>query len=170
MTLSFESNPMVRIEALQASGCWASALKHYTSQLKSDGPPRSNRTGPPKRHTRRLAVLHVSNPLAYRGLGLNKHGLTTRRWFCFIPSDGTHIGIVSTVEAHRVEALSFPDRIVYRCKHELCAPWLACSRGDDGIAMNSSARLRYCLRLARAISGKVNWCVPWASRWSRPLA
>ena len=80
----------------------------------------------------------VSDPLAYRILGLDEHGLTTRRWFCFIPSDGTPVAIVSAVEAHRLDALPFPDRIVYRSEREMCAALAGLLKGRRRIAMNYS--------------------------------
>jgi Xaa-Pro aminopeptidase len=80
----------------------------------------------------------VSDPLAYRILGLDEHGLTTRRWFCFLPSSGSPVAIVSAVEAHRLDALPFPNRIVYRSEREMCAALAGLLEGHRRIAMNYS--------------------------------
>ena len=48
----------------------------------------------------------LSDPLAYRILGLSEDGIATRRWFCFVPARGTPQAIVSAVEAHRLDALA----------------------------------------------------------------
>src|SRR5271170_5036627 len=80
----------------------------------------------------------ISDPLAYRILGLDEHGLTTRRWFCFIPADGAPVAIVSAVEAHRLDALPFPARIVYRSEHEMTAALAGLLKGHHRIAMNYS--------------------------------
>src|SRR5216683_610070 len=55
----------------------------------------------------------MSDPLAYRILGLPEHGLTTRRWFYFIPASGTPQALVSAVEAHRLDALPTATRVPY---------------------------------------------------------
>jgi Xaa-Pro aminopeptidase len=47
----------------------------------------------------------LSDPLAYRILGLSEDGIATRRWFCFVPAHGKPRAIVSAVEAHRLDAL-----------------------------------------------------------------
>jgi Xaa-Pro aminopeptidase len=81
----------------------------------------------------------MSDPLAYRILGIPKNGLTTRRWFCFIPADGAPVAIVSAVEAHRLDALPFPRRIVYRSEREMIAALAGLLKGHHHIAMNYSA-------------------------------
>jgi Xaa-Pro dipeptidase len=85
-----------------------------------------------------LYDFRVSDPLAYRILGLDEHGLTTRRWFCFIPSSGTPVAIVSAVEAHRLDALPFSDLVVYRSEREMCAALSALLKDRRRIAMNYS--------------------------------
>jgi Xaa-Pro dipeptidase len=82
----------------------------------------------------------LSDPLAYRILGLAEKGLTTRRWFCFIPADGPPAAIVSAVEAHRLDALPFPSRIVYRSEREMIAALASLLEGRRRIAMNYSPR------------------------------
>jgi Xaa-Pro aminopeptidase len=85
-----------------------------------------------------LYDFRMSDPLAYRILGIPEHGLTTRRWFCFIPADGAPVAIVSAVEAHRLDALLFPGRIVYRSEHEMTAALAALLKDRHQIAMNYS--------------------------------
>jgi Xaa-Pro dipeptidase len=80
----------------------------------------------------------MSDPLAYRILDVSEHGLTTRRWFCFIPADGAPVAIVSAVEAHRLDALPFPGRIVYRSWQEMTAALAAALKGRRRIAMDYS--------------------------------
>jgi Xaa-Pro aminopeptidase len=58
------------------------------------------------------------DPLAYRILGLPQDGISTRRWFYFIPARGEPVSIVSAVEPHRLEALP-GGRIVYRSAAEI---------------------------------------------------
>jgi Xaa-Pro dipeptidase len=82
----------------------------------------------------------LSDPFAYRILGLPEKGLTTRRWFCFIPAEGPPAAIVSAVEAHRLDALPFPDRIVYRSEREMLRALAKLLQGRRRIAMNYSPR------------------------------
>jgi Xaa-Pro dipeptidase len=82
----------------------------------------------------------LSDPLAYRILGLSEKGLTTRRWFCFIPSEGAPTAIVSAIESHRLDALPFPGRIVYRSEREMLDGLRLVLRGQRRIAMNYSPR------------------------------
>ena len=81
-----------------------------------------------------------SDPLAYRILCLPEKGLTTRRWFCFIPADGLPIAIVSAVEAHRLDALPFAGRVVYRSEREMIGALAKLLQGRRRIAMNYSPR------------------------------
>lgn len=46
-----------------------------------------------------------SDPLAYRILELDPGVLSTRRWYYFIPAAGAPVGLVSTVEPHRLDPL-----------------------------------------------------------------
>ena len=55
----------------------------------------------------------LSDPLAYRVLGLSSEGITTRRWFCFVPTDAPPVALVSAVEANRLDSLGI-QKIVYR--------------------------------------------------------
>jgi Xaa-Pro aminopeptidase len=79
----------------------------------------------------------VSDPLAYRILGLPTGGIATRRWFCFVPAKGKPCAIVSAVEAHRLDALA-ADKIVYRSYTEMTAALRKVLGGSRRIAMNYS--------------------------------
>jgi Xaa-Pro aminopeptidase len=60
----------------------------------------------------------LSDPIAYRVLGLTQRGATTRRWFCLVPARGRILTLVSAVEAHRLDSLG-GDHTVYRSYAEL---------------------------------------------------
>src|SRR5260370_15265317 len=80
----------------------------------------------------------VSDPLAYRILGLPEHGLTTRRWFYFIPASGTPQALVSAVEAHRLDALPTATRVVYASERQMIAALSTMLARKPRIAMNYS--------------------------------
>ncbi len=81
----------------------------------------------------------LSDPIAYRVLGLSEHGTTTRRWFCYMPARGDARALVSAVEAHRLDALGI-ERVVYRSSAEMLAG-LSTILGDARrVAMNYSPR------------------------------
>ncbi|MDO8434413.1 MAG: M24 family metallopeptidase [Candidatus Binatus sp.] len=79
----------------------------------------------------------LSDPLAYRILGLASGGIATRRWFCFVPADGRPRAIVSAVEAHRLDALA-AEKIVYRSHAEMVAALRNALGGCRKIAMDYS--------------------------------
>src|SRR5262249_2918610 len=81
----------------------------------------------------------LSDPIAYRVLGLSEAGTTTRRWFLYVPAAGRPRALVSAVEAHRLDALE-ADRIVYRSYAELAAGVASLLAGTRRIAMNYSPR------------------------------
>lgn len=54
-----------------------------------------------------------SDPLAYRILGLDPDTLSTRRWYYFIPADGAPVGLVSTIEPHRLDDLPGATRTFF---------------------------------------------------------
>ncbi|MDT5262879.1 MAG: hypothetical protein QOC61_1883, partial [Acidobacteriota bacterium] len=59
-----------------------------------------------------------SDPLAYRILRLGDRGVTTRRWFYYIPVIGEPVKVVHSIERFRLDAL--PGRkIIYRSWQEL---------------------------------------------------
>jgi Xaa-Pro dipeptidase len=79
----------------------------------------------------------LSDPLAYRILGLPQEGIATRRWFCFVPARGKPRAIVSAVEAHRLDALA-AEKIVYRSHDEMIAALRAVLAGARRVAMDYS--------------------------------
>jgi Xaa-Pro dipeptidase len=79
----------------------------------------------------------LSDPLAYRILGLSDDGIATRRWFCFVPAHGQPRAIVSAVEAHRLDALA-AEKIVYRSHDEMLAALRTALGGARRIAMDYS--------------------------------
>jgi Xaa-Pro aminopeptidase len=61
-----------------------------------------------------------SDPLAYRILKLDEKGLTTRRWFYYVPVVGEPVRVVHSIERYRLDAL--PGRkIIYASWQELHA-------------------------------------------------
>ncbi|HKN14480.1 MAG TPA: M24 family metallopeptidase [Candidatus Binatus sp.] len=79
----------------------------------------------------------LSDPLAYRILGLSEDGIATRRWFCFVPAHGKPRAIVSAVEAHRLDALG-AEKIVYRSHNEMVSALRAVLGGARRVAMDYS--------------------------------
>ncbi len=79
----------------------------------------------------------LSDPIAYRVLGLSEHGMTTRRWFCYIRARGGAHTLVSTVEAHRLDGLG-AERAVYRSAAEMLSGLRAILAGARRVAMNYS--------------------------------
>src|SRR5215211_4866653 len=61
-----------------------------------------------------------SDPLAYRILKLPTTGVTTRRWFYYVPVVGEPVRLVHSIERYRLDAL--PGRkVIYRSWQELRA-------------------------------------------------
>ncbi|HLM58147.1 MAG TPA: M24 family metallopeptidase [Pyrinomonadaceae bacterium] len=61
-----------------------------------------------------------SDPLAYRILKLDEKGLTTRRWFYYVPVVGEPVRVVHSIERFKLDAL--PGRkVIYRRWQELHA-------------------------------------------------
>src|ERR1700755_897360 len=61
-----------------------------------------------------------SDPLAYRILKLPEGGVTTRRWFYYVPVIGEPVKVVHSIEQFRLDAL--PGRkLIYRSWQELHA-------------------------------------------------
>jgi Xaa-Pro dipeptidase len=81
----------------------------------------------------------LSDPIAYRVLDLSQHGATTRRWFCFVPAQGSVRALVSAVEAHRLDSLG-ADQTAYRSYAEMTAGLRSILGGSRRIAMNYSPR------------------------------
>jgi Xaa-Pro aminopeptidase len=82
----------------------------------------------------------LSDPLAYRILGLPAEGLTTRRWFYFIGAKEPPQALVSAVEAHRLNALPASPRIVYRSEQQMLEGLASILQHHRRIAMNYSPR------------------------------
>lgn len=80
-----------------------------------------------------------SDPLAYRVLGLSNQGITTRRWFCYVPAAGAPRALTSAVEAERLAALGV-DTIVYRSADEMVAALRTLLAGARRVAMDYSAQ------------------------------
>ena len=79
----------------------------------------------------------ISDPLAYRILELSEHGISTRRWFCFIPRAGESRKLVSAVEPRRLDTIA-GDTIVYRSAIEMRAGLARLLADSKRIAMDYS--------------------------------
>jgi Xaa-Pro dipeptidase len=79
----------------------------------------------------------MSDPLAYRILGLSEDGIATRRWFCYVPAHDKPRAIVSAVEAHRLDALGV-EKIVYRSHDDMLAALRSVLAGARRVAMDYS--------------------------------
>lgn len=84
-----------------------------------------------------LYDFRLSDPLAYRILGLDERGISTRRWFCFVRADGDPLKLVSAVEAHRLDSIA-GESIVYRSAQEMRAGLARMLFGAKRIAMDYS--------------------------------
>jgi Xaa-Pro aminopeptidase len=60
----------------------------------------------------------LSDPLAYRILKLNQQGITTRRWFYYVPAQGEPVRIVHSIERGKLDQLPGQKRI-YRSWQDL---------------------------------------------------
>ncbi len=79
----------------------------------------------------------LSDPLAYRVLGLPSEGITTRRWFCYVPAAGAPRALTSAVEAERLATLGV-ETSVYRSADEMVAALRAMLAGARRVAMDYS--------------------------------
>ncbi len=59
-----------------------------------------------------------SNPIAYQVLALPRQEMYTRRWFYFVPAQGTPTAIISAVESHVLGSLT-GTRLVFRTWEEM---------------------------------------------------
>ncbi len=59
-----------------------------------------------------------ANPIAYQVLDLPQEEMYTRRWFYFVPAEGTPVAIVSAVESHVLRLLP-GNQLVYRTWSEM---------------------------------------------------
>jgi Xaa-Pro dipeptidase len=80
-----------------------------------------------------------SDPLAYRILGLSSRGITTRRWFCYVPARGAARALVSAVEAERLAELGI-ETVVYQSADAMLSALGDLLAGARRIAMNYSPR------------------------------
>jgi len=78
-----------------------------------------------------------SNPIAYQVLELPLDDMYTRRWFYFVPADGTPVALVSAVEAHVLRSLP-GARLVFHTWQEMHAHLRTLLRGCGRIAMEYS--------------------------------
>ncbi|MGC1677050.1 MAG: M24 family metallopeptidase [Candidatus Binataceae bacterium] len=81
----------------------------------------------------------LSDPIAYRVLGLSEHGTTTRRWFCYVAARGDARALVSAVEAHRLDSLGL-EPVVYQSSEQMIAGLSTILSGARRVAMNYSPR------------------------------
>ncbi|MBA2645356.1 MAG: M24 family metallopeptidase [Pyrinomonadaceae bacterium] len=59
-----------------------------------------------------------SDPLAYRILKLDEKGITTRRWFYYVPASGEPVKIVHSIERFKLDQLP-GKKVIYRSWQEL---------------------------------------------------
>jgi Xaa-Pro aminopeptidase len=78
-----------------------------------------------------------SDPLAYRILGLDPGQISTRRWYYYIPNTDDPVGIVSSVEPHRLDSLSGKKR-VFLSWQQLHAALAEILQGARRVAMQYS--------------------------------
>lgn len=82
---------------------------------------------------------HRRDPLAYRILGLDESMLVTRRWFYFIPAQGTPKKVVHRIEQGRLDTLP-GTKTAYSTWQELEAALAAMLNNCTRIAMQYSPR------------------------------
>ncbi len=80
---------------------------------------------------------HRRDPLAYRILGLDPASHVTRRWYYFIPADGTPVGLVHRIESKMLDGLP-GDRILYSRWSEQTAGLAKMLGGRQRVAMQFS--------------------------------
>ncbi|MGE0682033.1 MAG: M24 family metallopeptidase [Candidatus Binatia bacterium] len=78
-----------------------------------------------------------SDPLAYGILGLDSGQISTRRWYYYIPNTGDPVGVVSSVEPHRLDSLPGKKR-VFLSWQQLHAALAEILQGARRIAMQYS--------------------------------
>ncbi len=59
-----------------------------------------------------------SNPIAFQVLGLSLNDMYTRRWFYFVPAQGTPTAMISAVESHVLHTLP-GQRLIFRTWQEM---------------------------------------------------
>ncbi|HLX56478.1 MAG TPA: M24 family metallopeptidase [Ktedonobacteraceae bacterium] len=78
-----------------------------------------------------------SNPIAYQALGLPYDAFFSRRWYYFIPAQGSPTALVSAVESHVLGELP-GQRLVFRTWQEMQAHLQSLLRSSKRIAMEYS--------------------------------
>ncbi|MGH7916475.1 MAG: M24 family metallopeptidase, partial [Candidatus Binataceae bacterium] len=79
----------------------------------------------------------LSDPLAYRILGLSEQGLTTRRWFYYLPAVGQPAALLSALEARRLDGIP-GQRVIYSSERRMLEGLASILAGARRIAMNYS--------------------------------
>lgn len=79
----------------------------------------------------------LSNPIAYRVLGLSTAQLFTRRWYYWLPAEGEPSRLVSALEAGNLDALP-GHKHLYRSRQELAEGLARMLEGHTTIAMEYS--------------------------------
>jgi Xaa-Pro dipeptidase len=78
-----------------------------------------------------------TNPIAYQVLTLSQEEMYTRRWFYFVPAEGTPSAIVSAVESHVLRSLP-GNQLVYRTWSEMQEQLRSITGDHTTIAMEYS--------------------------------
>ena len=104
-----------------------------------------------------------SDPLAYRILKLGETGITTRRWFYYVPATGEPTKIVHSIERFKLDALP-GKRIIYRRWQELQAGVREAVTGDKAATGGSSGRGRRRASKRVAMQYSPNNDIPYISR------
>lgn len=78
-----------------------------------------------------------SNPIAYQVLALPTQEMYSRRWFYFVPAQGTPVAVVSAVEPHSLRSLP-GQRLIFRTWQEMHAHVRSLLDSDSRIAMEYS--------------------------------
>ncbi|MFN8534944.1 MAG: M24 family metallopeptidase [Dehalococcoidia bacterium] len=86
-----------------------------------------------------LCDFRRSNRIAYRALGLDEGRVATRRWYYFVPRQGTPSKLVSAVEPGSLDALP-GDKTVYRTWQEREAGLAMMLAGQTRVATEYSPR------------------------------
>ncbi len=78
-----------------------------------------------------------SNPIAYQVLDLPQEEMYTRRWFYFVPAEGTPVAVVSAVESHVLRSLP-GNQLVYRTWGEMQEHLRSMTESATTVAMEYS--------------------------------
>ena len=78
-----------------------------------------------------------SNPIAYQILALSSEEMYTRRWFYFVPAQGTPVAVISAVESHVLHSLP-GQRLIFLTWQEMHAHVHSLLSSGTRIAMEYS--------------------------------